>query len=213
MKTNFFKNSTKVAATLMFATVMSVGFTACNKNDENQPKEQTKTCFEYLKQDYDTIVNRYPMAEGRLMEARYELNGKVSELTFDELKPVSVEYWYYISEQNEETQEFHAAAISQEHNLINPQAAMVITLQEAYSPWFNDKIIPDFNNYISLEEALRNVKNNDCNDPQTRFVTLRYPVIYGLDRGHAFYVFGGSEDREEHVLVDAISGEVVVLDN
>ena len=213
MKTNFFKNSAKVAATLMFATVMTVGFTACNKNDENQPKEQTKTCLEYLQQDYDTIVKRYPMAEGRFMEARYELNGKVSDLSFEELKAVSVEYWYYISVQDEETQEFHAAAISMEHNLVNPQAATVITLQEASSPWFNDKIIPDFENYISLEEALRNVKYNDCNDPQTRFVTLRYPVIYGLDRGHALYVFGGSEDRDEHVLVDAISGEVVVLDN
>ena len=75
----------------------------------------------------------------------------------------------------------------------------------------------NFDHFISLEEVIKIIKTSEYADlAQTRFITLRAPVIsddlFPQREYDAQYVFGGSEDREEHILVDAVTGTINVLE-
>lgn len=85
------------------------------------------------------------------------------------------------------------------------------------SPWIFDITMTNFDHFISLEEVIKIIKTSEYADlAQTRFITLRAPVIsddlFPQREYDAQYVFGGSEDREEHILVDAVTGTISVLE-
>ncbi|MBO4768277.1 MAG: hypothetical protein J5495_01965 [Bacteroidales bacterium] len=63
---------------------------SCDK-ELNSDKEPQST-IDYLKKDYKTVVKKFPDADGFMIEAQYELSGKVSETELENLKPVKVTY-------------------------------------------------------------------------------------------------------------------------
>ena len=141
------------------------------------------------------------------MKVLYVLNGKVSELAAKDLKVINVTYVYNLGWD----EDLGESMIIYHERDFEDGSTPLIFMYNSRSPWMEDKLIPNFDGFISLEQAIENVKNADIEDPETAFITLRHPVIE-FDKGHALYVFGGSPDRDKHVFVDAISGEVYELD-
>ena len=195
------------AVTLLLG--MNFTFSSCSDDNDYTPPIMKKTNLEYLLEDYETVIAHYPVMDGHFMEARYELNGKISDYPAKELYPVMVTYCYYYFQEIED--EYRAAVVYHEREFKEGTTPIII-VEQATAPWVNGKIMPVKENYITLDQAIDNVKKSNCKDPETRFVTLRYPVIGGFDRGHALYVFGISDTQAEHVFVDALNGEVIVRD-
>ena len=193
-----------LAAILMLCGTMML--TSCSDDDETAlPKNYYLDC---LKKDYATVLGRVPAAEGHFVEAQYELNGKVSEFLAKDIRVVNVTYVYNLGWD----EDLNEAMIIYHERDFKEGSTPMITMYNSRTPWIGDKWIPNFDGFISLEDAIANVKASQYDDPETRYVTLRHPVME-FDCGHALYVFGGSPTRQKHIFVDAISGVVYELDD
>lgn len=216
MKTqNFFKS----LLMCMLLCSMSLGFVSCSDDDDNRRIPiQDKTCKDFLIQDYLKAVNKYPEFIGHFMEAQYELTGKVSDLPLKDLKPVSVHYVLYYVDRVEHEGEYGSVPylLEQDRNFTNGRKSELVKTK-VNSPWVFDSVIQNFDHFISLEEVIKIIKNSEYADfAQTRFITLRAPVISGelfpQRESAAQYVFGGISDRDEHIFVDAVTGAIAVLE-
>ena len=204
--------------------LMGVAFTmaSCSDDDDNTPAPKNdQTALQNLIDDNLAAVVKYPEFYGHFMEAQYELTGKVSDLDLEDLKPVNVHYvWYYVDRvQNPSNPEEYGSVpylLEQDRNFTTGKTSELVKTQ-VKSPWIFDMTMTNFDHFISLEEVIKIIKTSEYADlAQTRFITLRAPVIsddlFPQREYDAQYVFGGSEDREEHILVDAVTGTINVLE-
>ena len=171
----------------------------CEKNGYRHDSLRT------LKSDYKKVIKQYPEAEGNFVEARYELNAKVSDAAAKDLYPIRVEYYFYWVEIENEA----AYVVRYARDFETGEESEIIK-EPIYEPWVEDSHIPNFDGFISLEKALKIIKESDEDSPETVFVTLRHPV---LPNGSPRYVFGGTPDRDKHIHVDAVSGEIYIYED
>ncbi|MBR1386784.1 MAG: hypothetical protein IJ553_00030 [Alloprevotella sp.] len=193
---------------LSLASVFSLTFAvaSCSDDDEANTQPASTECLDLLRSDYRAVAAEYSVASGRLVEAQYKLNGSIAELPLKDIKPVEVVYIFNLGWNQQEST---CTILAQGRNFETGDVSEISEL-EFDTPWLSDRWISDLSNLISLEQAIANVKNSAYDDPDTRFVTLRYPVM-AFDKGNALYVFGGSPSREKHILVNAVTGEVYEL--
>ena len=184
---------------IIMVAVFVVTFTFCSCKKDNK-----KQYLDYLLEDYQTIIKQYPDAEGYFVEAQYELNGNVSDLAVSKIKATKVKYVYYLGWNDTIKQ---STIIYHERDFENGTEP-VITRKQEDSPWFGDKFVSNFDGFVSLEKAIKNLKDAG-HKAETKYITLRYPMTT-FDYGHALYVFGGDPRRTEHFFVDAVSGEIYV---
>ena len=182
---------------LLLTSILAL-LSACKNTDPVLDDESLAT----LKADYQRIINQCPDAAGYFVEAQYELNGRVCDMNAQDLRPVYVHYlcYWWAGEKG--------YLVSLDRDFITG-AYTAAEKEEIDVPWAGDSHIPNFDGFISLEEAIHIVKKSSVNDPETVFVTLRHPV---LPNGSPRYVFGGQQGREEHIQVDAKTGELYVLE-
>lgn len=195
----------------LFLALMVFGVVSCDKDkDEDDSKSEKKELLasssktlDLLKSDCKKVVDSIPEAKGMFVEAQYELNYKVSEKNAEEISPIAVTYIHYWWKEAEH----HSYVIYQQRDFKEDKLSDIQVTTPGI-PWLGDHQIASLDNLISLEQAIKNVKDSKFEDPQTVFVTLRHPVIAN-DNGHPMYVFGGSPSRVSHIMVDATNGEVI----
>ena len=193
---------------IVFVMLMICGALMAFSCHKEEPLKE-KTYYDYLMEDYRALVAAYPEAKDNFIEARYTLNGVISETAPESLKAESVEiicYTYlqgmseiFIFERNFETGD---------------------TQMEHYSvdiPWTGDMKIPESDMKelkFSLEDAIDNARKDPdaaaSDGLDTRFITLRKPLWPVWDNPQ--YVIGGSSGRKFHVFVDAKVGTVKALE-
>ena len=206
---------------LFFISALFVGmlfsFSSCCSTDEDTPTPTpsptpTPTPPEagtYLKQllaDNTAILQQYPNFEGSFREAQYELNGIVAQMSAEDLKAVSVNYVYAYTDMVE-----HSEPLLQVTRNFKNGFGLVYHLSKATSPYEGSAPINPADAKISLEEALKLVKEANVVPPQTKFVTLRQYVYKDLPS--IYYIFGGKQDRTVDIYVDAVTGEVLSFTN
>ena len=162
---------------------------SCDK-ELNSDKEPQST-IDYLKKDYKTVVKKFPDADGFMIEAQYELSGKVSETELENLKPVKVTYVFQWVGKDAVSN-----LVTMERDFVTGKTSKII-VDRATSPW-QDAKLGNFDGVISLEEALKQLKASEFS-ASTAFATLRTPVI---PNATLRYMFG------DNVYVDAKTGEV-----
>lgn len=192
----------------LFIPVAFVGMlllASCAKSDDPAPTP-TPSYLDVLLADHAAILQNYPEFANAFREAQYELNGLVSETPAEDLKPVSVNYVYAFID----TQEY-TAPLLQVFRDFTTGADLVYHYEHAASPYEGSAPIDPTKAKISLEEALQLVKKANVVPPETRFVTFRQYVYKDLP--NIYYIFGGKQDREIDIYVDAITGEVLSFTN
>jgi len=180
---------------------------SCNREKGNDPSK--KTYFDILMDDYKALVKAYPEAKNNFVEARYVLDGIISETAPGDIRPESVEVYCYT------WLEGKSEIFVLERDFTSGGTQMVH--YSADSPWLGDKKIPE-SEMRGLEYSLEDAIENACKDPEasssdgleTRFVTLRKPLWPVWDNPQ--YVIGGSSGRSFHVFVDAREGTVKTLE-
>ncbi|MBO4738659.1 MAG: hypothetical protein J5606_03760 [Bacteroidales bacterium] len=182
---------------LLSVFVVAFVFSSCKKNDKKQ-------YIDYLLEDYQTVIKAYPAAEGHFVEAQYELNGLVSDLSTSKIKASKVKYIYYLGWNDTLKQ---TTMIYHERDF-EKGTEPTLTVKQEKTPWLGDKWIANFDGFISLEKAIKTLKDAGYK-AETKYITLRYPMTK-FDYGHALYVFGGDPRRIDHYFVDPISGEIYV---
>lgn len=178
---------------------------SCAKSDDPAPTP-TPSYLDVLLADHATILQNYPEFANAFREAQYELNGLVSETPAEDLKPVSVNYVYAYTDMVE-----HNEPLLQVFRDFTTGADLVYHYSHATSPYEGSAPIDPTKAKISLEEALQLVKKANVVPPETRFVTFRQYVYKDLP--NIYYIFGGKQDREIDIYVDAITGEVLSFTN
>ena len=178
---------------------------SCAKSDDPAPTP-TPSYLDVLFADNATILQNYPDFEGFFREAQYELNGLVSETPAEDLKPVSVNYVYAYTDMVA-----HTEPLLQVKRDFTTGADLDYHYSHATSPYEGSAPIDPTKAKISLEEALQLVKKANVVPPETRFVTFRQYVYKDLP--NIYYIFGGKQDREIDIYVDAITGEVLSFTN
>ena len=205
---------------LFFISTLFVGmlfsFSSCcsTDDDNNNPPSPSPTpappeAGTYLKQllaDNAAILEQYPAFVGSFREAQYELNGIVAQTSLEDLKAVSVNYVYAYTDMVE-----HSEPLLQVTRNFKNGFGLVYHDSKATSPYEGSAPINPANAKISLEEALKLVKESNVIPPQTKFVTFRQYVYKDLP--NIYYIFGGKQDREVDIYVDAITGEVLSFTN
>lgn len=218
---NYFRLFRQIAAPL-FCGIMVFSVASCDDDDDTTPAPQYElpSCGDNLKvlrNDYAEAGKEYPqfdeksyeedgetIVEGTFFEARYLLNGFVSEHEAKDLKVVQTVNVYARLDRPREVTDIL-------YQYCNYQTAprSVFWMDSLHDIFAGDTHIvsSQFDSFITLERAIELVKAAEVADPQTRNVTLRHPV---MPMGSPRYVFGGSPFREEHVHVDAVTGQVYV---
>lgn len=205
---------------LLFITAAFVGMlfvASCGNNDDPvtpTPKPDI-TYLKIMKTDLNTCLEKYPEYKkqgdfeypyGYFLEAKYTLNGNVSDLPISELKAVKVEYGFAYITGAEESEGMHilnATRVFED----GPEAEMKYDEFDVSGYPQDLDIIEDVDKIISLEDAIRQVKKSSVTQPETKIVRLRRPPIpgYGFKTVYRFDVEKGAKTV---VFVDAQTGGV-----
>lgn len=191
---------------------------SCSKDDDPTPPSpsQDKTYLQVLKQDISTILNKYPEYKkesqedypyGYLREAYYKLNGKVSDTPASELKAVSVQYGFDYTKLDEESQQVKQHILLATRDFSKGlDAEMTYQTDVALGYPVDLDIIENLDKIISLEHALKKVKESNVTLPPTNEVYLIKPAVpyAGADIVYLFNVI----INNTVVYVDAQTGEV-----
>lgn len=170
---------------------------SCAKSDDPAPTPVTKTYYEQMLEDYETVVANYPGMKGYIFEAQYELTTKVTEKDWKDLKVKEVIYVF----NDQQTKD----VVYAKRNFVN---GLGLVYSYDHGQWQGDLPIDMTQKYISLEEALEQLFKSDIIKPATRWVTFRSPAQGELFQYRPYYVFGGGSDVPVTVCVDAVTGEV-----
>ena len=170
---------------------------------------QEMSYYDYLIADYNALVAAYPDAKDNFVEARYVLNGVISETAPESLKAESVELYCYtflqgVSEIFVFVRDFETGETQMVH-------------YSADSPWIGDMKIKE-EEMVTLKYSLEDAIDNARKDPaaaasdglDTRYITLRKPLWPVWENPQ--YVIGGSSGRKYHVFVDSKTGDVKSLE-
>ena len=175
---------------------------SCNKFDQSQ---DNKNSMDYLREDYAAVVAAYPEFEGRFVEARYELNGLLSETNADLLKPVTVDcYFYRVCLEGEAVTGYEVVELLR--NFETGEREM--EKYELEMPWWGDQFITSLDNYISLEKAIGCAYAANCIKPASKYVVFRNPVHLTPAHEDCMYIFGDGEE-DGLLYIDAVTGRVI----
>ena len=195
---------------LLILGAAMVFVTGCSKEPKENisPVTPSKALISILKYDYKTVMDRYPDAENSLVEARCTLDHPITQVSSaNDLNLISLSEVYY---------RYHSDIFMSHLVYIDRDLEAGTTNMQYFeteAPWFGDHqiSIESLDSMISLHQALRCLFASGKPLPNTRCVTLRYPITV-FDKGHALYVFGGETAEGMLVKVDAYTGEVYVVD-
>ena len=204
---------------LLFITAAFVGMlfvASCgNTDDPIPPTPDSDLYLKILKEDVNTCLEKYPAYKkesqfdypyGYFVEAKYTLNGKVSDLPASELKAIKVEYGFAYTTGSEAEERVHILNATRMFE-DGPEADM--TYQEVVHPGYpaDLAIIKDLDKIISLGHALNQVKKANVTQPETRIVRLRRPVLPDSEF-KTIYRFDVEKGANTVVYVDAKTGAV-----
>ena len=203
---------------LLFITAAFVGMlfvTSCgNTDDPTPPTPDSDLYLKILKEDVNTCLEKYPAYKkesqfdypyGYFVEAKYTLNGKVSDLPASELKAIKVEYGFAYTTGSQATEIVHILNATRIFEN-GPEADMTYQEVERQGYPADLDIIEDLD-LISLEYALEQVKKANVTQPETRIVRLRRPVLPDSDF-KTMYRFDVEKGANTVVYVDAKTGAV-----
>ena len=204
---------------LLFITAAFVGMlfvTSCGTADDPVPPtpDPGTKYLEILKEDVNTCLKEYPAYKkesqfdypyGYFVEAKYTLNGKVSDLPASELKAIKVEYGFAYTTGSQATEIVHILNATRIFEN-GPEADMTYQEVEREGYPADLDIIEDLD-LISLEYALKQVKKANVTQPQTKIVRLRRPVLPDSDF-KTMYRFDVEKGATTVVYVDAKTGAV-----
>ncbi|MBQ8060832.1 MAG: hypothetical protein IJ205_02655 [Bacteroidales bacterium] len=193
---------------ILFAVSLFWGLFLLMSCEKETPVEE-KTYYDFIIEDYTTLVSNYPDAKDNFIEARFVLNKPVSEATSSELKAESLMTICYYWKDGES----HIFTMTRDFTTGETQ----MDYYTADSPWLGDMHIPESEMAtlsVSLEKAIENAKN----DPEasgsdglnSAYITLRKPLWPVWENPQ--FVFGGSAGRSKHVFVDSKTGAVTSLE-
>lgn len=171
------------------------------------PDTAPKTYLEYVLNDYQAIVAKFPAAKDHLVEARFTLDNNIADVPASGLALEMLTTICYVFND----QKGYSDIFVNEHDF--KTGASEIFHYTADSPWLGDKMITEATLQslaVSLEKALENAKKEagDGDGLNTRFVTLRWPLWPVWENPQ--YVVGGSAGRSDHVFVDSVTGKVSI---
>ena len=189
--------------------------TGAVKTLENQVEDGA--ALAYLKEDYSLMLDNFWAEEVMgykidlhdcFTEAQYILNAPMNSRQASELYPKEVTYLFYVPEASKDGKDVMAKGwrdIS-----AGDKGVLEYSMDELSSPWTIDKwiTVDDIDYLISLDDAIYNVKISNVTDPDTAFVTLRWPVSPAF--GHPQFVFIGENTKT--VYVDAFTGEISAVE-
>ena len=203
---------------LLFITAAFVGMlfvTSCSNNDDPTPPTPDSDLYlKILKQDVNTCLEKYPAYKkesqfdyqyGYFVEAKYTLNGKVSDLPASELKAIKVEYGFAYTTGAQATEIVHILNATRIFEN-GPEADMTYQEVERQGYPADLDIIEDLD-LISLEFAISQLKKSNVTQPQTKIVRLRRPVLPDSDF-KTMYRFDVEKGANTVVYVDAKTGAV-----
>ena len=203
---------------LLFITAAFVGMlfvTSCSNNDDPVPPTPEPDLYlKILKQDVNTCLEKYPAYKkesqfdypyGYFVEAKYTLNGKVSDLPASELKAIKVEYGFAYTTGSQATEIVHILNATRMFE-DGPEADMTYQEVEREGYPADLDIIEDLD-LISLEFAISQLKKSNVTQPQTKIVRLRRPVLPDSDF-KTMYRFDVEKGANSVVYVDAKTGAV-----
>ena len=203
---------------LLFITAAFVGMlfvASCgNTDDPTPPTPEPDLYLKILKQDVNTCLEKYPAYKkesqfdypyGYFVEAKYTLNGKVSDLPASELKAIKVEYGFAYTTGSQATEIVHILNATRIFEN-GPEADMTYQEVEREGYPADLDIIEDLD-LISLEYALEQVKKANVTQPETRIVRLRRPVLPDSEF-KTIYRFDVEKGANTVVYVDAKTGAV-----
>lgn len=203
---------------LLFITAAFVGMlfvASCgNTDDPTPPTPEPDLYLKILKQDVNTCLEKYPAYKkesqfdypyGYFVEAKYTLNGKVSDLPASELKAIKVEYGFAYTTGSQETEIVHILNATRIFEN-GPEADMTYQEVEREGYPADLDIIEDLD-LISLEFAISQLKKSNVTQPQTKIVRLRRPVLPDSDF-KTMYRFDVEKGSTTVVYVDAKTGAV-----
>ena len=203
---------------LLFITAAFVGMlfvTSCSNNDDPVPPTPEPDLYlKILKQDVNTCLEKYPAYKkesqfdypyGYFVEAKYTLNGKVSDLPASELKAIKVEYGFAYTTGSQATEIVHILNATRIFEN-GPEADMTYQEVEREGYPADLDIIEDLD-LISLEFAISQLKKSNVTQPQTKIVRLRRPVLPDSDF-KTMYRFDVEKGATTVVYVDAKTGAV-----
>lgn len=193
-------------------------FTSCSSDDDNSDgptppsPAPSVTYLQVLKQDVNTILTAYPEFKkeskndypfGYLRQVYYRLNGDVSTTPISDLKAIAVQYGFDYTTINPEKQHILVATRD-----FTKELEAEMTYQTAVAPGYplDVDIIENLDKIISLEHAIKRVKESNVSVPPTKDVYLIKPAVPYAD-GDIIYLFNGIVNNTI-VFVDAESGEV-----
>lgn len=174
---------------------------SCSKNNP-----EPRTSLDYVIEDYETLVAKYPNAKDHFVEARFELENSISESLDVKIKSCTVICYQYITEGGGYSDIFICERDYQ-------SGKTQISNEQPEAPWMEDKRISgaELKGFtVSVEDAVARARKEAAGSDgiNTAFVTLRNPVFPSFD--NAQYVFGGLPTRKDHVFVDAKTGKIQV---
>ena len=201
---------------LALASVFMMLFcVSCSKDDDNPTPPSPapgKTYIQVLREDVGTILNKYPEFKkesqynypyGYLRQVYYRLNGNLAETPLKDLKAIMVQYGFDYTTVEPQKQHILVATRDFTKGL---EAEM--TYQTAVAPGYplDVDIIENLDKIISLEHALKNVKESNVTIPPTKDVYLIKPAVPYL--GSDIIYLLNTVVNNTVVYVDAQTGEV-----
>ena len=195
-------------------------FTSCSSDDDNSDgptppsPAPSVTYLQVLKQDVNTILTAYPEFKkeskndypfGYLRQVYYKLNGDVSTTPIADLKAIAVQYGFDYTSITQKGEEQHILIATRD---FTKELEAEMTYQTAVAPGYplDVDIIENLDKIISLEHAIKRVKESNVAVPPTKDVYLIKPAVPYAD-GDIIYLFNGIVNNTI-VFVDAESGEV-----
>lgn len=174
---------------LAFASILMMLFcVSCSKDDDNPTPPSPapdKTYLQVLKEDVGIILNKYPEFKkesewnypyGYLRQVYYRLNGNISDTPLKDLKAIVAQYGFDYTEitQTGEEQHILVATRNFEKGL---DAEMVYQTADAPGYPQDVDIIENLDKIISLEHALKQLKESNVTIPPTADIYLIKPAV------------------------------------
>jgi hypothetical protein len=205
---------------LFFITAAFVGMlfvASCGNTDDpvTPTPDPGTTYLQILKADVDTCLAKYPKYKkesqfdypyGYFLEAKYTLNGNVSDLPASELKAVKVEYGFAYTTGAEAEERMHILNATRVFEN-GPKADMTYEEVEVSGYPQDLGIIKDLDKIITLEHAISQLKKSNVVQPETKIVRLRRPVLPDSEF-KTIYRFDVEKGAKTVVYVDAVTGAV-----
>ncbi len=192
----------------VFFTLAILGLFAAASCKDIIPEDGAENnILDFVKEDYNAIVAKYPAAKDHLVEARFALDNNIADVPASDLSLETLMTICYVFNDQKGYSEIYV----NEHDFKTGESE--VYNYTADSPWLGDKMIDEATLKkitVTLEAALDKAKKEAGSGDglNTRFVTLRWPLWPVWENPQ--YVVGGSASRSDHVFVDSVTGKVSI---